>query len=105
MKKEYMALDRIEGPLIELSGIENAVYGEIIEIKVDGHKNRMGRVIKIEEDKVIVQVFESTAGMSTRNTAVSFTGEPFEISSEGIDGSNEKRRTLGWKGQGSRDFP
>ncbi|MGF7058494.1 V-type ATP synthase subunit B [Brassicibacter mesophilus] len=79
MKKEYMALDRIEGPLIELSDIQNAVYGEIIEIKVEGHKSRMGRVIKIEEDKVIVQVFESTAGMSTKNTTVSFTGQPFKI--------------------------
>lgn len=74
-----MALDRIEGPLIELSDIQNAVYGEIIEIKVEGHKSRMGRVIKIEEDKVIVQVFESTAGMSTKNTTVSFTGQPFKI--------------------------
>ncbi|MDF2674532.1 MAG: hypothetical protein K0R09_2800, partial [Clostridiales bacterium] len=30
MIKEYMQLDRIVGPLIVLSGVENAAYDEIV---------------------------------------------------------------------------
>lgn len=80
MKKEYLLLDKIEGPLIILSNVEDTSYGEIIDIIVDNEKTRKGKVIKIEGDKVIAQVFEGTSGLSTKNTCVRFTGKPFEIS-------------------------
>lgn len=79
MKKEYLKLDRVEGPLIELSDIEDVYYGEIINIKVNGEEDKKGKVIKIVNDKVIVQVFESTTGISVNNSSVSFTGKPFEL--------------------------
>lgn len=79
MKKEYLKLDKIEGSLIMLSNIEDASYGEIIDIKV-GEGKRKGKIIKIEEDKIVAQVFEGTSGLSTNNTSVRFTGKPFEIS-------------------------
>lgn len=80
MKKEYLKLDRIEGPLIELSDIEDVAYGEIINIKVHGEEGyKKGKVIKIKKDKVIIQVFESTSGISVNNSSVSFTGKPFEL--------------------------
>ena len=78
MKKEYLKLDKIEGPLIMLSEVEDASYGEIIDIDIEGGK-RKGKVIRIEEDKVVAQVFEGTSGLSTSNTSVRFTGKPFEI--------------------------
>lgn len=79
MKKEYLKLEKIEGPLIILSGIEDASYGEVINIKVDNEENRTGKIIKIEGDKVIAQVFEGTTGISTDNSSVKFTGEPLAI--------------------------
>lgn len=79
MKKEYLKLEKIEGPLIVLSGIEDAAYGEVINIKVDNEENRTGKIIKIEGDKVIAQVFEGTQGISTVNASVKFTGEPLAI--------------------------
>ncbi|WP_432406942.1 V-type ATP synthase subunit B [Wukongibacter sp. M2B1] len=79
MKKEYLKLDKIEGPLIMLSGVDDASYGEIITIDMNGEE-RKGKVIKIEDDKVVAQVFEGTSGLSTRNASVRFTGKPFEIS-------------------------
>lgn len=79
MKKEYLKLDKIEGPLIMLSNIEDASYGEIIDIRV-GEGKRKGKIVKIEEDKIVAQVFEGTSGLSTNNTSVRFTGKPFEIS-------------------------
>lgn len=80
MKREYLTLERVEGPLIVLSGVEAASYGEVVRIKVEGEKSRVGKVIRIDGDRVIAQVFEGTSGLSTHNASVSFTGRPFEIS-------------------------
>jgi len=79
LRKEYLKLDRIEGPLIVISGVEGAFYGEIIEIKVENDRTRTGKVIRIEGDKVVAQVFEGTSGLSTLNTSTRFTGKPFEM--------------------------
>lgn len=79
MKKEYLLLDKIEGPLVVLSKVENAVYDEIIDIVVDGKRTKKGKIVKIDGDKVIAQVFESTGGLSLHNTSVRFTGKPLEI--------------------------
>ncbi|MDI6618720.1 MAG: V-type ATP synthase subunit B [Clostridiales bacterium] len=78
MKNEYLRLDRIEGPLIVLSGVKDAAYDEIVEVQL-GEKKKKGKVVQLDEDKVIVQLFENTAGLSTHNASVSFTGKPLEI--------------------------
>lgn len=80
MKREYLTLEKVEGPLIILKGVQAASYGEIVSIKIEGEKKRMGKVIRIDGDRVIAQVFEGTSGLSTENVSVQFTGKPFEIS-------------------------
>ncbi|MCD4714398.1 MAG: V-type ATP synthase subunit B, partial [Clostridiales bacterium] len=79
MLKQYLKIDKIEGTLIFLSGIKEARYGEIIEIQT-GDERRIGKVIKIDENLVVAQVFEGTSGLSTVNAAIRFTGEPLTIS-------------------------
>lgn len=78
MKNEYLLLDKIEGPLIVLSGVTNAAYDEIVEINTDG-KKRKGKVVQLLDDKVIIQVFENTTGLSIHNSSVSFTGDSLRI--------------------------
>ncbi|MDY0257177.1 V-type ATP synthase subunit B [Gudongella oleilytica] len=79
MKREYLKLDRVQGALIELSKIHRVGYGEIVEIEDQLGERKVGRVIKIDGDKVVVQVFGATMGMSIENSKVSFKGKPFEI--------------------------
>ncbi|NLZ47576.1 MAG: V-type ATP synthase subunit B [Clostridiales bacterium] len=79
MKKEYLVLDKVKGPLVILSGIEDAAYDEIVDIVVEGKERKKGRVVSIYGDTVVVQVFEATTGMSVDNTAVTFTARPLEI--------------------------
>lgn len=79
MRKEYLKLHEINGPLIVLTGIDDAAYGETVSIKVDNKEKRLGKVIKLEGDKVIVQVYEGTSGISTDNASVKFLGEPLAI--------------------------
>lgn len=80
MNKQYLMLDRVQGPLIVLSQVEGVSYDEIVEIVVDNYERRKGKVVQLYEDKTIIQVFESTTGMSLNNTTVAFTGKPLEIS-------------------------
>lgn len=80
MRKEYLKLNKVEGPLIVLSGVKDATYGEMVSIRINEDETRTGKIIKMEDTNVIVQVFEGTAGISTRNAAVSFKGEPMAIS-------------------------
>jgi V/A-type H+-transporting ATPase subunit B len=62
-----------------LSGVENVSYGEIMKIRVSGDKDRLGKVIRLENDTVVAQVFEGTSGLSATNASVRFTGHPFEL--------------------------
>ena len=77
--KEYLRIDSLEGPLMVLSGVENAAYGEIIKIRVKGGKDRLGKIIRLEDQSVVAQVFEGTSGLSSTNASVRFTGRPFEL--------------------------
>ena len=79
MKKEYLVLDKVDGALIELSKVHAVGYGEIVEIENNLGVKKIGRVIKIDGDKVVVQVFGSTIGLSVDNSKVSFKSKPFEI--------------------------
>lgn len=78
MKSEYLLLDKVEGPLIVLSGVSGAAYDEIVEIVSLGEK-KLGRVVQLDGDKVVIQVFETTTGLAINDTGVSFTGKPLEI--------------------------
>lgn len=80
LKKQYLLLDKIQGPIIVLSDVDNAAYDEIVDITVDGKENKKGKVVQIDEDKVTIQVFEGTSGISTNNSSVSFTGNSLQVS-------------------------
>ncbi|SHE72720.1 V-type ATP synthase subunit B [Clostridium fallax] len=79
MNKEYLMLDKIQGPLLILSNVEGVAYDEVVDIIVEGKERKKGKVVQIYKDKAIVQVFEPTLGLSVENTAISFTGEPFRL--------------------------
>ncbi len=79
MKRKYLKLDKVEGSIIELSNTHSIGYSEIAEIEDQFGNKMVGRVIKIDGDSVVVQVFGSTMGIATDNTKVTFKGKPFEI--------------------------
>ena len=81
MSISYLNLSEIHGPLIALEGVTNASYDEIVEIHTDNGK-KLGRIIEINEDKVVIQVFEKTEDLSLGHTHVKLTGHPllFDLS-------------------------
>ncbi|WKY43354.1 V-type ATP synthase subunit B [Eubacteriaceae bacterium ES2] len=80
MKKEYLRIDKVVGPLIEISDVDDVFYGEVVNI-VDAESGNIkkGKVIKIEEEKVTIQVFQNTSGLAAGNSIIKFTGEAFNL--------------------------
>ena len=79
MAIEYLGLSSINGPLIALEGVQDAFYDEIVDFVVNGKEHKMGRIVELDEDKAIIQVFEGTENMSLNNTHTRLTGHPMEI--------------------------
>lgn len=79
MRMEYIGISEINGPLIVLEGVENVGYDEMCDITLQSGEHRTGRVITIEGDRVVVQVFEGTRGLSLENLSTHFYGKPMEL--------------------------
>ena len=79
MSLQYIGLNQIDGPLIALEKVKGVSYDEVASIKLEDGTERIGRVVEIAGDKVILQVFEGTKGLSLKNTKTSFYGKPLEI--------------------------
>ena len=76
MAIEYLGLTEINGPLVVLDGLQDAAFEEIVEITAPGGEVRTGRIIEIQGERAIVQVFENTSLLSLQNTKTRLTGKP-----------------------------
>lgn len=76
---EHVGLNNINGSLIVLDGVKNAAYEEMVELKLDNGTSRVGRIVKIDGERVVIQVFEGTKGLSMVNTKTVLTGKPMEM--------------------------
>ena len=79
MIKEYIGLNEISGSLAVLDGVKNPGYEEVVKFNVANGSKRMGRIIRIDGERVVVQVFEGTKGLSLKNTGTVPTGKPMEL--------------------------
>lgn len=79
MSIQYKGLKEIKGPLIVLDHIQDVGFEEVVEIELENGSFRRGRVVQIEGEKVIIQVFEGTDGLSQTNTKTRLLGHPMEI--------------------------
>ena len=76
---EHIGLSSINGSLIVLDNVKNAKYDEMVEIRLDNATKRLGRIVQIDGERVVVQVFEGTNGLSLVNTTTVFKGESMKI--------------------------
>jgi V/A-type H+-transporting ATPase subunit B len=77
--REYRTVKQVVGPLILVEGVEGITYGELTDIKQDDGTHRRGRVLEVNGDKAMVQVFEGTSGLSPRELKVKFLGKGQEL--------------------------
>jgi len=77
--REYRTAKDIIGPLILVDGVEGITYGELTDIKLSDGTVRRGRVLEVNGDKAVVQVFEGTSGLSPEDITVKFLGKGTEL--------------------------
>lgn len=76
---KHLNLDEINGSLVSLDGVRGASAEEIVELITNDGTKRTGRIVKIDGERITVQVFEGTRGLSMSNVTTSLTGRPMEI--------------------------
>ena len=79
MLKEYRTVTEVVGPLMAVEGVEGVKYDELVEIEMQTGELRRGKVLEVNGDKAMVQLFEGSAGINLKNTKVRFLGRPLEI--------------------------
>jgi len=66
---------RIEGPLLFLRRTVEVGLNDAVEITDAQGRTRLGRIATLDEDNMIIEVLESTSGLSLADTTVRFMGE------------------------------
>lgn len=79
MLKEYRTVTEVVGPLMAVEGVEGVKYEELVEIELQNGEKRRGRVLEVNGDKAMIQLFEGSSGINLKNTSVKFLGKPLEL--------------------------
>ena len=69
------AIIRVAGPVVEASGMANAVMHELVEV---GKEQLIGEIIRLDGERATIQVYQNTGGLKL-NEAVMGTGSPLSV--------------------------
>lgn len=79
MAKEYRTIREVTGPLMLVSGTKGVAYNELGEIILSGGEKRRCRVLEIDGENALVQLFENSAGINLQDSRVCFLGHGIEL--------------------------
>lgn len=79
MLKEYKTIREVVGPLMLVEGVEGVKYDELVEIEQDNGERRNGKVLEVNGDKALVQLFEGSSGLRISTSKARFLGKSIEI--------------------------
>lgn len=79
MPKEYRTIQEVAGPLMLVQGVENVSFDELAEIELANGEKRRCRVLEIDGNNALVQLFESSAGINLASSKVRFLGRSMEL--------------------------
>ena len=79
MLKEYLTISEVVGPLVLVEEVEGAKYDELVELELASGEIRRGKVLEVNEDKVLIQLFEGATGVNVFDSKVRFLGKGIEL--------------------------
>lgn len=79
MLKEYKTIKEVVGPLMLVEGVEGVKYNELVEIVQSGGGTRRGRVLEVDGDRALVQLFENSHGLQIATSRARFLGRSMEL--------------------------
>ncbi|MCD8041261.1 MAG: V-type ATP synthase subunit B [Clostridia bacterium] len=79
MYKEYKTITEVVGPLMIVEGVEGVKYNELVDIICGDGEMRRGKVLEINRDKAVVQLFENSQGLQISNAKARFLGHSQQL--------------------------
>ena len=79
MIKEYKTIKEIASPLMVVEGVDGVTYDELAEIELPNGETRRCKVLEVDGDRAVVQLFESAQGINLAQSKVRFLGHPLEL--------------------------
>jgi V/A-type H+-transporting ATPase subunit B len=79
MIKEYRTIESINGPLMVVRRVQGVTYDELVEIELSDGSIRRGKVLEVNGDNAVVQLYEAAAGINLRDSKVRFLAHPLEL--------------------------
>ncbi len=79
MLKEYNTIREIVGPLMLVEGVDGVKYNELVEIRQQNGEVRSGKVLEVNRDKALVQLFEPSQGIKMATAKARFLGHGIEL--------------------------
>lgn len=79
MAREYRTIEEIAGPLMLVKQVEGVAYNELGEIKLANGEKRHCRVLEVNGNNALVQLFEASTGINLSDSTVKFSGKQMEL--------------------------
>ncbi len=79
MYREYRTIEEVAGPLMLVRDVDGVKYDELGEIIMPTGEVRRCRVLEVNGSDVLVQLFESSAGLNLEYSKVRFTGHGVQL--------------------------
>ena len=79
MIKEYKTISEVVGPLMLVKNVENVTYDELGEIILPSGEKRLCKVLEVNGDNALVQLFESSTGINLKESVVKFLGHGTQL--------------------------
>ena len=83
MIREYRTIQEIVSPLMVIKNVEGVTYDELAELELPNGEVRRCKVLEVDGDAAVVQLFESAAGINLSASKVRFLGRPLELAVSG----------------------
>jgi V/A-type H+-transporting ATPase subunit B len=80
MQKIYRSIEEISGPLMLVEGVDDVASEELGEIELVNGERRACRVLEVDGNNVIVQLFDNSMGINLVDSKVRFLGHGMQIS-------------------------
>jgi len=77
--KEYKTIQEIASPLMIVKNVEGVTYDELAEIELPNGEVRRCKVLEVEDDHAVVQLFESAQGINLAQSKARFLGHPLQL--------------------------
>ena len=76
---EYRGVTSVDGPIVVLKRTENVFYNETVCVRDRFGEKRIGKIVDISQDAVVVQIFGSTIGLDLDEVTFEFLDQPLEL--------------------------